>query len=957
METFDVETCRSKFARYYQKTAKIPTSVWASVGRVELDKLYTRLSWVKKEQTPTGPSLERLRYYTDLFTAEKDDKVPKRILAQGETGIGKSTFVKKLTVDWAELDDAEMTEEQKDALRKFKLVVALPLKNVSTCKTLDDIISCSQLFPKDEKTSTDDLLSYIRDNQEKVLLVFDGYDEYRTGNEAETQFGSRSDSPICEIFQGNNLRDCTVLVTCRISQADELQKDADKHAEVTGFDQEDKRAFMMKMLNSESKVQELISFLSKNKMDDLARVPLLNLFFCLLWKEAKDKLEGLTKTKTKLYQAIVRHILQYRHHKYSSRQVSKVKEENYKELLAEIGKVALEGLLKGNQVFEYGQLSEKVRGEKSLMVGLFQLSEHGASLDPTEVVSFIHKSIQEYLAAWYITYRCVPEGNLGGVEEHARTLQDCKELENVFQFVCGLSEQGAVKIFNHLATIRISDPSVDLSNFIPDEENGTNWSSDAVTERQRCFSDLVLNFFQECSSKAEVVTHFLHCTGGMVFQDNNCLASGEPSLLKVFTQGALSWTFIFECHTAEGCNNLYESVKFLECLYEPVHFSGSLVEIKLGEFLTKFMHTKWEFCSFTSMLCCRDDRIQFYIRRLVLGCDAHARVFTEPAAAISDPSLSGRELCSNQPCLKFLSYLWIIGLNDKSMKDLGALIGNCKHLKKIKVYSDILLDHSAPSDCVCDLLGQVKYPESCSFKFGSWVIVNHPLTLTSDGAEKLAGLLPRLRNIIRLHLDVSECCATAVTTLVLFITHKTLEHLGLTGIRLSPSASASLGQVLPEMSSLKTLVLIGADGSILKAEEMKWLFGGFNKPLPLEDLYFNGFSVRGCLSPLTESFRFFPELLRLYLEKLDLNERDLCDLLKSFTFLPKMEVLSLRGNPLGHAVTSIVPHLINLPNLSCLNLEGTDCSDQDKRYVLDAVEQVRLGRMFPFTSSHDGAGL
>ena len=55
------------------------------------------------------------------------------------------------------------------------------------------------------------------------------------------------------------------------------------------------------------------------------------------------------------------------------------------------------------------------------------------------MVSFIHKSIQEYLAAWFVTHRCVPEGNLGGIEQHACTVEDCKALENVFQFVSGLS--------------------------------------------------------------------------------------------------------------------------------------------------------------------------------------------------------------------------------------------------------------------------------------------------------------------------------------------------------------------------------------------------------------------------------------------------------------------------------------------------------------------------------------
>ena len=935
METFDVETCRSKLARHYKKTAKIHTSVWASVGQVQLDKLYTRLSWVKKEQTPTGPSEEKLHHYTDLFTAEKDGNFPKRVLVQGETGIGKSTFVKKLAVDWAELDDAEMTEEQKDALRKFKLVLVVTLKDVSSCQTLEEVIRRSHLFPEDEETLTDDLLSYIRDNQEKVLLVFDGYDEYRTGTQAETQFGSRSDSPIWKIFQGNILRDCTVLVTARISQSGELQNDADKHAEVTGFDGEDKLAFMMKMLNSESKVDELLDFLFENNMVDLARVPLLNLFFCLLWKEAKDKLVGITKTETKLYQAIVRHLLQYRHQKDSPRQVCKVIEEKYEELLAEIGKVALEGLLKGNQVFEYGQLSEKVRGEESLIVGLFQLSEHGASLEPTEVVSFIHKSIQEYIAAWYITYRCVPEGNLGGVEEHARTLEGCEELENVFQFVCGLSEQGAVKIFNLLATIRISDPSVDSSNFIPDEENGTNWSMETVTERQKRFNNLVLNFFEECSPKAEVARHLLHCTGGVIslyYNDQSVISS----LFKVLSQGARFWTLLFYPFISD---NFYDVVKFLDFLCAPVHFTESSVAIKLGEFLSKFLHDKCHCCFLCFMLCCRDCRIQFYITFLFLCCDHHIRVLTEAATSISDPFLSAKS-GSNQPCLKFLSSLRIHGLNGKSVKDLGALIGNCEHLKRIAIRS---FDDSTSSDRVCDLLGQVKNPGSLtltiedSFRHGK----GFGLTLTSAGAVKLAGVLPRFNNITQLFLDVFECCATAVTTLVLSITHKTLERLGLRGIRLSPAAAASLGQVLPEMSSLRRLVLIGADGNILKAVEMNWLFGGFNKPLPLEKLHFSGFSVRGSLFPLTESFRFFPELSDLYLDNLDLDERDLCGLLKSFTFLPELWELGLNGNPLGHAVTSIVPHLTNLPELGCLGLKETDCSDEDKSFVLKAKEQVR----------------
>ena len=90
------------------------------------------------------------------------------------------------------------------------------------------------------------------------------------------------------------------------------------------------------------------------------------------------------------------------------------------------------------------------------------------------MVSFIHKSIQEFLAAWYVTYSCIPEGrNLG---ELGVKLEECLALENVFQFICGLSEDGALAILRHLKSVRMADRSLDLSKTIPDAENETDRS-------------------------------------------------------------------------------------------------------------------------------------------------------------------------------------------------------------------------------------------------------------------------------------------------------------------------------------------------------------------------------------------------------------------------------------------------------------------------------------------------
>ena len=120
MKSFDVETCRSKLVEHYKRTAKVPTSVWYSVCQVELDQIYTRLSWVKKEQTVAGPSQSELRRCTDLFTADKNGIVSNRILVQGQTGIGKSMFVKKLTADWAKFHDQKTGDDQIASLSKLQ---------------------------------------------------------------------------------------------------------------------------------------------------------------------------------------------------------------------------------------------------------------------------------------------------------------------------------------------------------------------------------------------------------------------------------------------------------------------------------------------------------------------------------------------------------------------------------------------------------------------------------------------------------------------------------------------------------------------------------------------------------------------------------------------------------------------------------------------------------------------
>ena len=187
-------------------------------------------------------------------------------------------------------------------------------------------------------------------------------------------------------------------------------------------------------------------------------------------------------------------------------------------------------------------------------------------------------------------------------------------------------------------------------------------------------------------------------------------------------------------------------------------------------------------------------------------------------------------------------------------------------------------------DDVCELLEQVPNPSTCSLSlcgdhcFDLGLDVEPDCcTLTSVEAEKLAGVLPRF-NITALCLESDDCYDAAVKR----------------------RAPATLGQSLAEMLSLKKLVLIWLNEDILQAKEMEALFGGINKTLPsLQKLTLWNFNARGSLAPLNKRFEFFPNLSRLSLQRLNMDELDLRGLLESLTLCPNLKSLDLNYNPLG----------------------------------------------------------
>ena len=808
---------------------------------------------------------------------------------QGQTGIGKSTFVKKLLVDWVEVNKTA-GDEQAAVLKNFELVVAVNLKEVSKCQSLKDVITLSNVFAKEDKYMTEGLVDYISNNQEKVLLIFDGYDEYRSG----------CDSEIYEIFSGNSLRSCCVLITTRISKADELRGSEDLHAEITGFSQVDREDFMRRFLNSEE-ASKLEDHLYERNLQELAKVPLLLLLFCILWREGQSK--SFPNSKTKLYVDIVQFILNHSHSKQTADKTKTkqyVELKSFKEILSEIGKVALQSLLKDDHLFEYSQLSDSVCCDESIFIGLLQITEYSETLRPVGMVSFIHKSIQEFLAAWYVTYRFIPEG--GNLDEISVKLEECLALENVFQFICGLSKDGASTVFRHFKSVRISDPSLDLSKAIPDVENETDEPLSDVTERQRTFIDLVLFSFAEVESEDELSSSCLDSLGNILF-----VSHSFPNYLLEKAMDTNSWSLVL----SEDVRWRYErDRKVMSTLNKIIKilFSKGSQFLKVAQFLTEcnnnFGHCSPD-CGFSSVLCFCNDQVFFYITHLKLECENHSRLFTDNVVAPHEVHST-----SGQVCVKFLKTLECDGTRF-SMKSLGAVIKHCNHLERIvckRDYVNFDSDASDAHDSVCHLLEQVQNPDRCSLSFEF-------CALTSTGAVKLASLLPRFENVTLLHFSLVKCSTDAVTRLVAAIKHKTLKRLFLEihGINMMSAVVEVLCQSLPELLALKGLRIHTLFGCSLL----------LYNPVGLHDSYsFPRLDICGLTNSSAEAVRRLIDVA-------------------NHNFLSELRLEEINPTP---AVAEVIVQL--LPKLSALQTLGikswTECSDEALTRLIEGVNHKTL---------------
>ena len=494
---------------------------WDPDSTIHIDDIYTTLSWVRDDRKPSGVTQKELEEYTDIFKGNEHYPNPKRILVYGQPGIGKTTFSIRTSFDWA--------KQRKEILKKFDVVLLIKLRDVCDLKDICDVLRASKLLAGEEVVSVDDVYKYILDNQEKVLLILDGYDEYLCTGE----------SPVLEIWKGALLTDIHVIITTRKENADKLRAGKQVQFEINGFKGDDQlTAFVSKVLRYEEKVKEFVTYVDQRHLKDLAEIPLFLSMLCTVWNE--NCFEELPKSRAHICQNFVLTLI---HHAITKDAKADEEEdvnfdvlELYKVELCALGKLAFDALLQNALSFPFGKLPDSILSGKFIKFGLFHALNAATVLKREKHVHFIHKSVQEYFAAFSLKEELLKEGSTSCLSE-VDSFEKIVKMTEVLRFACELSVDAACAVLSHLDIVGKKEGLTEY-NFTE-----TPCIKDLSDDQQQ-FLILISHSFFSCSAekRRDLYHMFLSHVGGVLLIDSDQLHSLAN---EHFLKSAVAPEFIF----------------------------------------------------------------------------------------------------------------------------------------------------------------------------------------------------------------------------------------------------------------------------------------------------------------------------------------------------------------------------------------------------------------------------
>ena len=147
------------------------------------------------------------KWHNDIFQIKQNKVCPRRILVNGNPGVGKSTLLCKLAHDWA-------VENSDSPLKDVKLLIHLSLRDLQITAMIGDQVR-KQLLSKDSHLSGDQIEACIRENSRDIVMLLDGFDESVFAFLTETSETPKEYGSLFAAIKYEQFRPCRILVTVR----------------------------------------------------------------------------------------------------------------------------------------------------------------------------------------------------------------------------------------------------------------------------------------------------------------------------------------------------------------------------------------------------------------------------------------------------------------------------------------------------------------------------------------------------------------------------------------------------------------------------------------------------------------------------------------------------------------------------------------------------------------------
>ncbi|KAK7161030.1 hypothetical protein R3I94_003870 [Phoxinus phoxinus] len=344
----------------------------------------------------------------DIFKAshvpghEEKEQI-KTVLTKGIAGIGKTVSVQKFILDWAE----------GKANQDVDFMFVLPFRELNLIR--DHQYSLHRLL-QDFHPELQDLDSKIYEEC-KVVFIFDGLDESRltlmfsdTHEVSDATETSSVGELMSNLMQGDLLPSALIWITSRPAAANQIpSKYINRLTEIHGFNEPQKEEYFRKRISDEHQASRIISHIRRARsLHIMCHIPV----FCWISSTVLQKLleEDLSaeipQTLTEMYIHFLLIQINTRNQKYEERDPEKLLQSN-REVIVKLAEVAFKQLMKGNVMFYEEDLRESSIDitDASVHSGICTKIFKGESvIHQRKVYSFIHLSVQEFLAAFYLFY-------------------------------------------------------------------------------------------------------------------------------------------------------------------------------------------------------------------------------------------------------------------------------------------------------------------------------------------------------------------------------------------------------------------------------------------------------------------------------------------------------------------------------------------------------------------------